>query len=1802
MKTVVCLGIILMLLLLSKDVNGRADSWSTFRGQNFSSIASPVETIVNFPVGYLTAGHASFNTQVQLHYDEDLVVQEDIYCTDLQLALREWTCNPCDYSGPTNAGGLCATTVPHIMGLPGQPNGLPDCECDIRYCTGQELVVDDVPRSFRFSGDPFATFKFKHSSPDTGFLVRWTGETAQPIQVAVSRSPPLSDGGGIRGQGNLLSLSTRNSPVFSALGCPSHAHFGPEAGSVNYYITVESPTNLPVIALEISVETVPTLVLATSGMALSTFTSEGGVSNSIFSSPLEVDSGVYIPGNHYGSLLPGGSNSFALLYPLDSCELLSLNIHAAPTEGRDAPDFPYLHAGVITESVKAAATSWSGGQLLSPAISASLLVSGFPLQTGTGGTVLSACPTSVVEQSYFVVLLDSEQNTFWEAEVLVRNAASSPYLSSTLIGDLATPQAQSILRNSFYLGCTCNEECDHCSIRQGEVVSQFSADSVDYRLLSLLEEVRFHADIRNGGFFRNWFPNCSLSSELGIPVQDNLIFRCNDLQRDGACKLLRVIQQREYANPIMFPTPDLLDYLGIWRPEETEEVEIGIRKKSNSVGLLVNNIVHDISLFSYDSLFRCGIAASNPNVLHTESGRSLSPAIVPLANANIESERSCVQSNFTSMRKSIESFGDAIVDPTKADRVGDNYFAANSLTFSDDWGACMEYGLSLTEFVKITRDYPLDTLFCVPGQYNASNPCCSKEAQWGSCCSPYIINVQDMEIPGKERTNLLVSDCENELCAIQMQYEFRLSYYITVAELNCIILDPKVGLDEVVRGCTEFAFGSIPGGARCTSDDTCTQRYGEGGFCNLKTNRCNNVTSGMEYRFVWCILTFSTPFFRTGILSVAGTLDASELLSTLQDYDCNAPEGPMGVYHSHYELRTFDAEAYQTCPSCYENVYCVLGIECSLPAQCMSHRPGCTPRLQLVQSPECILDEVPEVCNWDNSISDSEACGNEFHCMYCHNDQDCVILQATTEEECLALDVCVFPNGTVAADISEESCGEFEGCTESSCMGGAPANSRLECSYKCGVCEGVDNIESGVQAAIQKYPNLAGIEGVCLHPLHPYNEPDCSFLTDPTNGVTADFSTSQGCVFFSTCTPTFALSGGGSQARRRATDCFPSEFADRTFCEASGGKWLSLPLDRASCGDQSKLDDNEVFCQTVLDFQPLAAPADRDDCLACDGTPQRQAVFRGGSWVSGTFRRPVWQPARTVPLATREMSLSMPLLNDFLERVVANLTASLAYVSHVCLQRSFATPLEGLSCFCGEGDGDGQLCNELTRQGGEVLPVQTLGEFYICPDFPTLSAFQDLRLRSGHTPDEYIAGDVCTVTQYQLATKSVFLTNRQRVPRLIFGDPNTLDPFPVRNFKGASVGVVLGNGLVLKRSSSFGERPRRVELSFFLNISEVSSTPAQFNRVDFAIEVLDPLEKYHPDEIELRPLDATGFTVGLSREEFLAFPYTEEQDGFYAVGIWQSPDIDRSPRIFPVMVMDDWVNVETEDLLSSGEKAMLITFSILYFAVSLYALVMFAFGLWLSFAVATAVICILCFSALVLRGVYLALFAAGHLHGDTAWTYILVEAPIFLYLSVMTVLIMALSYTLQSTSQSASSSRSSKAWLLWGAVQLVLVCFYVVVVTLLSELGDGDAVLSTCLGRITSLEEDRTVDYVRIAYYSVIFILSVVASIVLLGLTLRIYSIIRKNQFALVTIFCSFMITLYASMWVLYSALDGSTPYYVIPLFILEGSLAVVIVTATRPTQIRRRIRVRQSGSSNSNALRRNAASSSGNTSGSSKM
>ena len=200
------------------------------------------------------------------------------------------------------------------------------------------------------------------------------------------------------------------------------------------------------------------------------------------------------------------------------------------------------------------------------------------------------------------------------------------------------------------------------------------------------------------------------------------------------------------------------------------------------------------------------------------------------------------------------------------------------------------------------------------------------------------------------------------------------------------------------------------------------------------------------------------------------------------------------------------------------------------------------------------------------------------------------------------------------------------------------------------------------------------------------------------------------------------------------------------------------------------------------------------------------------------------------------------------------------------------------------------------------------------------------------------------------------------------------------------------------------------------------------------------------------------------------------------------------------------------------------------------------------------------------RCVYLSIYVSGGLRVEGPSSYVLVEPPSFFILSVASILIMSYGFCVYCLSKSVPHESAIKQfWMWWLAFTVLLYLILVVVLTLLSTLDSSADTVSDCYGRIVTTQSNFTVQAIRIAYHSFLLVIAVISAVTLFILGRKLKKSLKTDTLSHLSVIAGVSVLSTSVLWVVYSALSGSSPYFVIPLWCCEAPPLLLVCVLAGP-------------------------------------
>ena len=343
-------------------------------------------------------------------------------------------------------------------------------------------------------------------------------------------------------------------------------------------------------------------------------------------------------------------------------------------------------------------------------------------------------------------------------------------------------------------------------------------------------------------------------------------------------------------------------------------------------------------------------------------------------------------------------------------------------------------------------------------------------------------------------------------------------------------------------------------------------------------------------------------------------------------------------------------------------------------------------------------------------------------------------------------------------------------------------------------------------------------------------------------------------------------------------------------------------------------------------------------------------------------------------------------------------------------------------------------------------------------------------------------------------------------------------------------------------------------------------------------------------DFEILPLDVKDISITVTVGELLNSTNTT----VWLSGVWMNPySYGNSSTVFPIARMADWheghffpqtffihislefyhilivlsSSVPSTQLLTPSQQVMVTIFAVLY-GIGFLLVVGLAFYERKRMTLANVLLFFFIAMTQLFRVFYIAFFTGGELQTETEVSFFLVEPPSFFVLSASSILILSYGFCFYCVTHSIPQEKVfMRFWIVWSVFTVLLYLVMVAVIALLSHVSVRMYEIVDCYGVVSYDENSDSVQNIRIAYHSLLLLFAVIATacILFFGAVLRhklpVDYLLLISVISGVSVFCTNI------MWVIYSALSASTPYFVIPLWIVECPPLIAICFLARPRQ-----------------------------------
>eukprot|EP00008_Paramoeba_atlantica_P001690 CAMPEP_0201501200 /NCGR_PEP_ID=MMETSP0151_2-20130828/83460_1 /ASSEMBLY_ACC=CAM_ASM_000257 /TAXON_ID=200890 /ORGANISM="Paramoeba atlantica, Strain 621/1 / CCAP 1560/9" /LENGTH=730 /DNA_ID=CAMNT_0047894689 /DNA_START=771 /DNA_END=2964 /DNA_ORIENTATION=- len=704
---------------------------------------------------------------------------------------------------------------------------------------------------------------------------------------------------------------------------------------------------------------------------------------------------------------------------------------------------------------------------------------------------------------------------------------------------------------------------------------------------------------------------------------------------------------------------------------------------------------------------------------------------------------------------------------------------------------------------------------------------------WGEiCCSSTSSERVELEIdrvmPLTPNKSKIQAECFDPDCVEIIAEDYRYDLLEQVEVGRCANFNSEIFFSrDAIRECEVKWYGEgLTTGYYCETKKDC-EKFGDNISCDLVNHRCSSVAQQLEDGFLTCFVDSLIPILRSALISIIQELDGGEFFMTTEELVSRirniidiemviSPDGITAPCQDRWVLE-FGAPSNQTCFSC-EGVGCRFWNTCKYPLECNELDRNCLSFFAYDRIQEICNSSL--FCNWDKEITDPEICeAEEEMCMFCLNETNCVLppIPVTSQSECEETTICVLSDGSYLFDLSDEECREID---VRPCL----------LTGTCGHCIDPDNIFLVVKETADLV-RLSTPERVCVFPMRPHNTPGCSHIRGSEN---YDFVARRGCIAAFTC--------------ERPSIC---TFISSEECESANGHWVNIPFNEEDC-----VGEGEIFCAQPFSYPNQVAHPSKIGCENCSESPESVGEWENHKNLSGTPYKMEWREPKMVAEYVEARGLDYSSF-DFLVAQMENVVNTWVYSQSFFCYFQINTPyLWYLSNQCLvpldehlEVDTINISSVGLVEVSETEFANSTIGIW--CPGTNLSVMFFNGELLTFTNDTELLT---CVPGYIFNVFRSEFVGKPPQKPVTVFGDPNTVDPDSVRNEHGASVGVIVGDGIFVSPSTDF-TLTRDMSMLIYFRVSEhdAKSDNKKYTVLDLGIEVLDPSQKKNPGVLEVRP-------------------------------------------------------------------------------------------------------------------------------------------------------------------------------------------------------------------------------------------------------------------------------------------------------------------------------------------------------------
>ncbi|KAM9989789.1 hypothetical protein ACTFIY_005831 [Dictyostelium cf. discoideum] len=1003
----------------------------------------------------------------------------------------------------------------------------------------------------------------------------------------------------------------------------------------------------------------------------------------------------------------------------------------------------------------------------------------------------------------------------------------------------------------------------------------------------------------------------------------------------------------------------------------------------------------------------------------------------------IKKEIECNNKDFQKIISFIGGTENTLFNVSDIDELNNYRYRLDSLTISDSWISCSNKALSLLQMETVVKD--ISTYSCPYPSTDENfkkHPCCSIIARYDQCCNPSIVLTNVTQFISVNKS-LVSEQCSSLECTSSVLSDYGSSLTgiddcaVTSNELTRLGLGPIT----VLRDCKSKLVSPF-----CTNDTDCNG-YGNG-TCNLFSRTCMPDFNKVDFEYVKCVLSNLSPGTLFSLLEGSTKVNDDVVAKVFNNHLSTDCIGKNNIK---------DRSTYVWVNGIDDTCYSALPHGC-IDESCLTYHDSCLEGVYAGYWNFKLISNVDDCNDWgicpylscnDNTYTGNgattsceNACLSKDFCGVCTNeDTQChVVTEVTDQASCQTQNqICLLPNGEYDLTATSESdCSSKGKCSVPcgyECSSSLANNQDDFCAFKAAGmnsanCAALNNpagtaewsAEANVcilrSATTQQQCTTAGtnytwidcssmLEGECLGPNYEYaslcslkpiecqSEQECltagtcsdEFYFEPSGYYPFGYGK---CVFKHTENMLIAGKGCLTSQHDTPNGCFNTSFSYPTaaYCISSGGVWWVPSRNQSSCTSQMGCKILEsVDLVNNLPYNYYFNDMSEETCEGCIDSFNKwtnKFKWEAATWLPGVLKPVTWNTAKSfIPNENRDV-FNYQLFYNSVDKAAKTQVADLFRSEAYCRMERLQSNLNSITCSC-SGEGGPQCFTASTPLLGQTKPCAGVSSSFSF-DYGKIQFTN----RSISQNCQY-----CSISQI---SREIYTSAQKESLASNFVSYEKADKYGVKNSKGAIIGTLLGDGIMIKSQDGINEAT--------ICLVAFEETNDKYTKYDFAVQIDDESTPTPIQSNKLFTQMSNGTVTGKEKQLMVCSTISTIQGG--------------NPIYFPINRMDEWEN-ESKQAFDSTSRALMYTLAAFFLAVALWGMVELTLigisriknrgkTIKRNFQLTHLLIGVVTLF-ITIRAIYFFIMPSGNLSDSPIADYILVVLPTFIYFTAFNILL-----------------------------------------------------------------------------------------------------------------------------------------------------------------------------------------------------